>query len=132
MSSFLRLFIASLAVISVTLRAVQFATVISGCPYKNCVGAMTDTRHGANTKQAAPLKPPPEEPGEEKPGGDRTKPRQKKTGRRGGCAGDEDSVGGRRLGSSEDGCCWVRSARLYKFRRWRLLSRDMFAVKVFK
>ena len=69
---------------------------------------MTDTRHGADTTQAAPLKPSPKGPREEKPGGDRTKPRRKKMGTRGGGAGDENSGGGRRLGGIED--CFKNTA----------------------
>ena len=58
---------------------------------------MTDTRQGADTNQAAPLKLLPKGPSEEKHEDNRTKPRQKKLGRKGGGAGDEHSVGGKRL-----------------------------------
>ena len=47
---------------------------------KNCVRAMTNIRHGADTNQAAPLTPLPRGSREEKPERERTNQRQKKDG----------------------------------------------------
>ena len=63
-------------VVSIFLALLCELSVIFTSPQQNCVRAIKK-RHGATTNQAAPLKPPLKGSRKEKPGGGRTKPRER-------------------------------------------------------